>query len=213
MPGSRDCVATGDDRVSSLVYKLTVRALVSMDRTPRVPFIDSREQLPDDQRHNYDRIVESRGRVIGPFGVLLNSPEIAGRTGSLGTCIRFESALPGDVRELAVLTTARECDCAFEWVTHEPIAREEGVSGMAIEIVKNREPVDDLDEREASVVRYGRELFRENRVAESSFRPVAARLGETGVTELTATFGYYSMLAVVLNALDVYPDEDAPSFE
>ncbi|MFC4245760.1 carboxymuconolactone decarboxylase family protein [Natribaculum luteum] len=179
-------------------------------KAPRVPFVDSREKLPKDQRHNYDRIAESRGGISGPFGVLLNSPEVAGRTGHLGAYIRFESVLPGDVRELAILTTAREHDCAFEWAYHEPIAREEGVSGSIIDVVKNRDSVDDLDKREASIVRYGRELFSENAVSDRTFQIVNEWLEETGVTELTATFGYYSMIAVVLNALEVRPDEEAP---
>ncbi|WP_049928542.1 carboxymuconolactone decarboxylase family protein [Halopiger goleimassiliensis] len=181
------------------------------DDAPRVPFLDSKADLPADQHHNYERIVESRGQVIGPFGVLLNSPEIAGRTGHLGTYVRFESKLPGDVRELAIVTTAREHDCAFEWATHEPIAREEGVSDAAIEAVETRADLDDLEDREARIVRFGRELLRENEVSDATFQPVAERLGDTGVTELAATFGYYSMLAVVLNALEVNPGEDAPT--
>jgi 4-carboxymuconolactone decarboxylase len=33
-----------------------------------------------------------------------------------------------------------------------------------------------------------------------------ARLGVPGVVELTATIGYYAMLACTLNAFDVQPD-------
>ena len=180
---------------------------------PRVPFLDSKDDLPADQHHNYDRIVESRDRVIGPFGVLLNSPEIAGRAAHLGTYVRFESDLPGDVRELAIITTAREHDCAFEWAVHEPIARDEGVNEAAIDAVRRRDPVDDLEDREALIVRYGRELLRENAVSDETFEAARERFGDVGVTELTATFGYYSMLAVVLNALEVLPDADAPALE
>jgi 4-carboxymuconolactone decarboxylase len=34
--------------------------------------------------------------------------------------------------------------------------------------------------------------------------------GEKGVTELTATMGYYGMLACALNAFEVEPAPDAP---
>ena len=38
-----------------------------------------------------------------------------------------------------------------------------------------------------------------------------AIFGEQGVTELTATMGYYGMLACALNAFEVEPAPDAPS--
>jgi 4-carboxymuconolactone decarboxylase len=183
------------------------------DDSPRVPFIHDRSELPPAQHHNYEKITESRGRVIGPFGVLLNSPEIAGRAGHLGTYVRFESELPGDVRELAILTTAREHDCAFEWAVHEPIAREEGVSDAAIDAVKRRTDTTELSPVERQTIAFGRELFQENRVSDETFDAAAGRLGDVGVTELAATFGYYSMLAVVLNALEVAPADDQPMID
>jgi 4-carboxymuconolactone decarboxylase len=181
--------------------------------SPRVPFITDKEDVPSDQHHNYDKIVESRGRVIGPFGVLLNSPEVAGRAGHLGTYLRFESELPGDVRELAILTTAREHDCAFEWAVHEPIAREEGVSADAIEVIEERADVTELSAGEQFIVAFGRDLLQENEVGGRTFEAARERFGDVGVTELAATFGYYSMLAVVLNALEVAPADDQPTLD
>ena len=59
----------------------------------RVPEV-SREDLPPEHRHIYDEIERSRGYVGGPFKVLLNSPEPAGRAAHLGAYVRFESTLP-----------------------------------------------------------------------------------------------------------------------
>lgn len=176
------------------------------EHVPRVPVVTDRDELPESQRHNYDRIEESRGAVRGPFPVLLNSPELGGRIGHLGTYIRFESRLSGRDRELAILTTARELDCTYEWAAHEPIAREEGVRDEAIEAVADRQPTDDLTETESTVVQYGRALFRQHEVPAPLFRAAKAQFGVQGITELTATMGYYSMLACVLNAFEVEPD-------
>lgn len=179
--------------------------------TSRMPFITAREELPEAQRRNYDLIAESRERVGGPFGVLLNCPEVAGRAGHLGTYLRFEGELSGAVRELAILTTAREFDCAYEWAFHEPVARREGVREEAIVVVADRASPDGLSATEALVVRYGRSLFREHGVPDELFRAAKDRFGVEGVTELTATMGYYCMLACVLNAFEVVPEE-APDF-
>lgn len=180
------------------------------NRSPRVPTISRREQLPEDQREQYDRIADSRESVSGPFPVLLNSPEIAGRVGHLGTYIRFESSLSGRERELTILSTAREFDCAYEWVFHEPVAREEGVPSNVIDTVARGDSVDELAATDAIVVRYVRELLREHGVSDTTYRRAEDHFDVCGITELTATIGYYGMLACVLNAFEVRPENPAP---
>jgi len=178
--------------------------------TTRVPYITEREQVPEGGREAYDSIAESRGHVGGPFGVLLNSPEVAGRVGHLGAYVRFESGLADPVRELAILTTAREFDCAYEWAAHEPIAREAGVRDEAIGAVAERAPTDELSDEESLVVRYGRHLFGEHAVPDPLFEDAKTAFGVEDVVELTATMGYYSMIACVLNAFEVTPGEGRP---
>lgn len=177
-------------------------------RTPRIPFIDAKEQLPPEQRGYYERIAESRGDIVGPFGVLLNSPVVADRIGHLGAYIRFESTLSGTDRELTILTTAREWDCAFEWAAHEPLARDAGVSDEAIDAVATRAPAENATEMESLIIRYVRELLRDRGISETTFRAATDRFDDQGITELTATIGYYGMLACVLNAFEVRPGED-----
>lgn len=179
--------------------------------TTRIPFITDRSDVPEEHRDHFDSIEESRGGIRGPFGVLLNSPEVAGRIGHLGAYIRFESVLPAAERELAILTTAREFDCAFEWAAHVPIARDAGVRDEAIDTLAHRNDLDALTETEAMIIRFGRDLFRDHTVAADTYDAAKAYYGNQGVTELTATMGYYSMMACVLNAFDVVPPSDAPT--
>jgi 4-carboxymuconolactone decarboxylase len=178
--------------------------------TTRVPYLTEREQVAEDGLESYDSIAESRGGVRGPFAVLLNSPDLAGRIGHLGAYVRYESGLPDAVRELAIVTTAREFDCAYEWAAHEPIAREAGVRDEAIDVVAEREPTDDLTETEALVVTYGRHLLGDHAIPDDLFEDAKATFGVEGVVELTATMGYYSMIACVLNAFEVTPGDGSP---
>ena len=176
----------------------------------RIKQITERSQVDADKQHIFDSIASSRGRVSGPFSVLLNSPEIAGRAAHLGSYIRFESTLTSAQRELAIITTAREFDCAYEWAAHATLAREAGVRESAIESVANGGDLSELTDDEALIVGYGREILREHRVSEGTFAAAKEQFGEQGVTELTATFGYYSMLACALNAFEVQPSSDMP---
>lgn len=178
-----------------------------MTDTDRVPLVTEREELPPADRHHYDDIEASRGGVRGPFPALLNSPALAGRLAHLGAYVRFEGELAGDVRELAILTTAREFDCAFEWAAHVPIARDAGVPRAAIDALADGDASGGLSEPHATVVAYGRELLGDHRVSDETFDRAVGRFEASGVTELTATMGYYAMVACVLNAFEVLPDE------
>ena len=176
----------------------------------RVPEITTRDGVPSDKKHIFDEIAGSRGTVSGPFAVLLNSPEIAGRSAHLGTYIRFESTLSSAERELAIITTSRAFDCQYEWSAHATLAREAGIREEAIEVVANRGALDSLTEDEALVVGYTREVLRDHKVTDETFTAARARFGDQGVTELTATVGYYSMLACALNAFEVTAAPDTP---
>ena len=176
----------------------------------RLPELTERDQIPQDKRSIFDAIARSRGKVGAPFSVLMNSPEVAGRAAHLGAYVRFETTLSPPDRELAVLTTSRELDCDFEWSSHLPLALEVGIRTEAIDAVANDGDLDPLTEGEATIVRFGRELLRAHRVSDGTFQAARDRLGPQGVTDLVATFGYYSMLACVLNALEVEPPPGSP---
>ena len=107
----------------------------------RVPLIQQRGEVPEAGAYHFDAIAGSRGRIAGPFAVLLHSPEVAGRAAHLGSYLRFESTLPPAVKELAILAAAREFDCEFEWSHHVELAREAGAGEHAITVVAKNLPL------------------------------------------------------------------------
>ncbi len=174
-------------------------------RTPEI----TREDLLPEQQEIWDQIAEKRPTVGGPFQVLLNYPELAKRATHLGTLLRFEGNLSDGIRELAIIATAREFDAKIEWAAHTPLARKGGISDATIAAVRDRKPVEGLDESEATVIRYCRELFRTKRVPQELFDRAQAMLGTQGLVELTVLAGYYGMIACCLNAFEVEPDPTA----
>jgi 4-carboxymuconolactone decarboxylase len=176
----------------------------------RIPQLISSETIPADKRHIFDAIMKSRGQISGPFSILLHSPDIAGRVAHLGAHIRFESTLSAVDRELAIITAARESDSDYEWSAHAVLARQAGVRQEAIDVVAKRGPLGTLTTDEALIVQYGRELLRNHRVSDTTFQAALTRFGNQGVVELTATMGYYTMLACVLNAFAVEPVPGTP---
>jgi 4-carboxymuconolactone decarboxylase len=176
----------------------------------RIPLVEKKESLAPEHHPLYDAIAQSRGRVQGPFSALLHSPTIAERTAHLGAYLRFESKLDPKVVELTALATARELSCKHEWAAHIAHAQKAGISLDTIRAIHRGTP-QDLQPQDAELVSYAQELLRSHQVSEELFQAMHRRLGVHGLVELTATIGYYAMLACTLNAFDVAhvtPPED-----
>src|SRR6266851_5924833 len=111
----------------------------------RLP-LPRREQLDDAGRWTYDSLADPKGGTIrglrGPGGILLQSPHLSRHARPLNRYLRHEAGLGGRVRELAILTTARD----FEWAAHEPEALSERVSQEIIEVIRHRKDTNGLDE-------------------------------------------------------------------
>jgi 4-carboxymuconolactone decarboxylase len=172
----------------------------------RIPLIARAEEMAPAHREVWRRIAKSRGSVVGPFAALLHSPVLADRTAELGAYIRFDSALSAADRELVILSVARAFDCQFEWAYHVRESRKAGVSAQAIAAIRERRAPAGLTPEEAEIVGYASELLVTHRADPQTVAALRARLGVQGVVELTATIGYYAMLACTLNAFDVRPE-------
>jgi 4-carboxymuconolactone decarboxylase len=170
----------------------------------RIATIDRREDLAAEGQKVYDAIGQSRGVVGGPWRALLHSPELALRTMHLGSYVRFESTLDHKVIEFAALVAARELDCKHEWAAHVNHAQKAGVPLETIRSVYQKKGVERFSFEDAQIVSFVREMIHTHRVSEPTFQAIYGRFGEKGMVELTATIGYYAMLACTLNTFDVY---------
>ncbi len=81
----------------------------------------------------YNELAGPRGAVGAMYLALLNHPALAQHIGHLGTFLRFAGTLPGDVRELAILATARSLAVEYEWQQHLPTALAAGLQQDVID--------------------------------------------------------------------------------
>jgi len=168
---------------------------------PRVRIIEEREDTSPSQVEVFDHIARSRGgRMIRPFAAMIHRPEIARAAADLGAVIRFQSTMTDHDREIVICATAIERDCPFEWESHSPIARQAGVTEATLEAIRAGGPVDGAGD--AALVDFTRELCRTGKVSDAVFERVWTRLGEEGTVELAAIIGYYTMLALFMNACE-----------
>jgi 4-carboxymuconolactone decarboxylase len=162
--------------------------------------IEERTDASPEQLETFDHIAASRGTMIRPFAAMLHRPEIARAAADLGAVIRYHSTLTDHDRELVICVTAIERDCGFEWDSHSPIARSAGVAEDTLQAIRQRGEV--RDEDDAALVAFVRELSRTGEVDDPTFEMMRSRLGDPGVVELSAVVGYYTMMAVFMNACE-----------
>jgi 4-carboxymuconolactone decarboxylase len=170
----------------------------------RIATIANKEQLDAAGQKVFDAIAQSRGVVGGPWLALLHSPEVAQRTMHLGSYVRFESTLDHKVVEFTALVAARELDCKHEWAAHINHGAKAGIPMETIRSVHAKKGAEDFSSEDAQIVSFVREMIHARRVSEPTFQAIYGRFGEKGMVELTATVGYYAMLACTLNTFDVY---------
>jgi 4-carboxymuconolactone decarboxylase len=170
----------------------------------RIATITKKEELAPEGQKVYDAIAASRGVVGGPWLALLHSPELAQRTMHLGSYVRFESTLDRKVIECTTLVAARELECKHEWAAHVVHGQQAGIPMQTIRAVYEKKGTESFSSEDAQIVSFVREIIHSHRVSERTFQAIYGRFGEKGMVELTATVGYYAMIACTLNTFDVY---------
>jgi len=174
---------------------------------------DVLDSLDPQAQRVYDKIAKRRGGLRGPFAALMHHPAVCERVADVGEYLRFDGALPGDLREMAILLTARAVTQPFEWVAHAPIARQAGLPDDVIERIRTRGDVASLPPRYADAARVVRHVLAHEGIPAALQQRVQGALGVTGLVELVVLAGYYQMIAAVLTSFDVpLPDGAAAPF-
>lgn len=174
---------------------------------------DPLDALTPEAKRVYDKISAKRGAIRGPFASLMHHPALAERVGDLGEYLRFGGTLPGDIRELAVLVTARAVNQPYEWVAHAKIARAEKLPDDVIERVRTHGDLTSLPPRYARPVRVVQHVLAYESIPRQLHDEVQKELGVEGLMELVALAGHYRLIAGVLFAFDTpLPDGTPPPF-
>jgi len=171
----------------------------------RLP-LPKREDLDDTGKRLYDRVAAPGASIAGlqgPSGIGLYSPKASEHARALNRYLRFEAGFAPRIREIAILTTAREMDSQFEWAAHEPEALKEGVEPRVIDIIKRRQSTSGLDETDATVIELGRQIFRDHKVTPEMFAKTKALFGPNMLVELVMLMGNYASTAALLTAVDM----------
>lgn len=182
---------------------MTLPPDIHPDSGSRLPLV-RRDDLDARGREEFDALTARGGASLaglrGPGGLNLHDPRAAVFLNGLSRYLRFESGIDARLREVAILITAREHDQAFEWAMHEATALKEGVPAATIEAIRHCTATDGLDERDAVVVEFGRQLFARHEVEAALYAKAKALLGERALVSLVMLMGNYAFVSAMLTA-------------
>jgi 4-carboxymuconolactone decarboxylase len=143
-------------------------------------------------------ITDDAGRLVGPFPVMLLSPEVGNAMQQVGAKIRFATALTGRERELGILCVAGALRCDFERLAHEPAARKLGLTQEQINAALSGRVPDGLTDDEPLICRLAQVMATERNLADADYDEAVADLGDQRLADLTYLVGYYCALALSL---------------
>ena len=168
----------------------------------RVPYVNY-DDLDPAGREIYDRIRRDRNaKEVGfQFRAMLHSPEAAGHLTSMGAELRFKSAIPEELKELAIIVVAREWSSDIEWTAHAALAAKAGVAPEIIEGIRTGKSDVAFTEPQRTVVSFVQQLSRDKNVANETFAAAQQLLGTRGVVDLTLTCSYYTAINMAQMAL------------
>src|SRR5262245_27743696 len=183
---------------------------------------DSRARLPYLQRKNLDEtsqkifdVLPGRrpdGSLSGPLAFAAYNPAVAKALFDLHNAA-VAGTLNPHVRELAILVACRETNYNLEWNAHEPSAVKEGVDPKVIDVVRRNGALTGIDEGDATVIRFGRQLFTDKKVDAATFAKAAQLFGQRGAMDLVAVMNTYAVSGFYAIAVDEQPAPGRPALE
>lgn len=160
-------------------------------------------KLTPEQKRTYDEIKRVRGQVRGPFAVWLRNAELGECALKLQDMFASRVKLERRLVQLMILVAARMSNAQYAWFIHEPHALSHGISGNIVEAIRERRTPSFTRDDERLVYDITLELNTTHGLSEASFNRGMAMFGERQMVELVSGVGFYSMVAMTLNAFDV----------
>jgi 4-carboxymuconolactone decarboxylase len=172
---------------------------VSLSRVPPV----QRADLDEEGKRIWDALSGPTKTLAptGPSAVTMHSPKAAEPIYALNQYLRKTVAGTRSF-ELAALVAAREFDQQYEWSAHEPAAIRAGVEQPVVDAIKFNRDLSGVPEKDATIIRLGRAIFRDHRVNPDLWAQMVRHFGRQGAMEVTMVMADYAMVGFILTAVD-----------
>jgi 4-carboxymuconolactone decarboxylase len=150
------------------------------------------------------------GVLRGPLAFAAYNPGVAKALFDLHNAAVAGSLNP-HVRELAIMVACRETNYNLEWNAHEATALRNGVDAKVIDVIRKKGALTGLDEKDAVVIRLGRQIFTDKKVDSATFAKAVGFFGKQGTMDLVAVMNTYAVSGFYAIAVDEHPPAGRPA--
>ncbi len=124
-----------------------------------------------------------------------------------------EGTLDAHARELAIIVACRETNYNLEWNAHEASALKAGVDPKVIDVVRRNRPLTGIDEKDATVIRFGRQMLHDGKMDSATFAKAVELFGRRGAMDMVAVMSTYAVSGFFAIAVDEHSPAGRPELE
>ena len=176
----------------------------------RLPYLKKSDMDAKGQKL-LDTFRSQDGTLTGPLAFAAYNSGVAEALLDLHNAAVTGGTLDPHTRELAILVACRETNYNLEWNGHEPSAVKAGIDAKVIDVVRHRGQLGGLDEKDATVIRFGRQMLTDRKVDPATFAKAVELWGRRGVIDMVAVMNTYAVSGYFAIAVDERPAEGKPA--
>jgi alkylhydroperoxidase family enzyme len=153
-------------------------------------------------------IVAQRGEVLHLYQMLLHSPPITAGWLRMMSAVRYETTLPGSLRELVIIRIGYLNDAPYEAEQHRPIALREGCSEAQIDALRDWRAHPALfDEKQQAALALTDKMTRDVHADDATWQAARSQWNERELVELVVTIASYNMVSRVIGTLQIRSED------
>src|ERR1700733_7807699 len=174
----------------------------------RLPYLKSSEV--DAKGKKVVDIFGKGGTVTGPLAFATYNPGVGQALLDLHDAAVTGGTLDPYTRELAILVACRETNYNLEWNGHQASALKAGIDAKLIDVIRKRGSISGLNEKDATVIRFGREMLTDKKVDSATFAKAVELWGKRGTMDMVAAMNTYAVSGYFAIAVDEHSPEGKP---
>jgi 4-carboxymuconolactone decarboxylase len=172
------------------------------DSRARLPYLQ-RKDMDESSQKIFDKLPgrSPEGILRGPLAFAAYNPGVAQALFDLHNAA-VAGSLDPHVRELAIMVACRETNYSLEWNAHEASALKAGVDRKVLDVIRSGGPLTGVNEKDAAVIRFGRQLFHDGKMDSATFARAVELFGRRGAMDLVAVMSTYAVSGFYAIAVD-----------
>ena len=175
----------------------------------RLPYL-KKSDLDAKSQKGLEPFVAKDDTLRGPLAFAAYNPAVAQALFDLHNAAVPGGTLDPHTRELAILVACRETNYNLEWNGHEANGLKAGLDAKLIDVVRYNRPLAGLNEKDATVIRFGRQMLHDKKVDSATFAKAVEFWGKRGAMDMVAVMSTYAVSGYFAIAVDERSPEGKP---